>query len=45
MDDETLCPLREKLVLLEPVDLKEHRVLAERAVPQDPLDPPEHRFV
>lgn len=34
---------REKLVLLEAVDLKEHRDLAERPVPQDPLDPPEHR--
>lgn len=39
------CPVREKLVLLEPVELKEHRDPVVRLVPQDLLDLLEHRFV
>lgn len=40
-----MFPVREKLVLLEPVELKDNRDPAERPVPQDLLDPLEHRFV
>lgn len=40
-----LCPVREKLVLLVPADLRAHRDPVERLVPQDLPDPPEHRFV
>lgn len=43
--NELSCLIREKLVLLEPVELKDNRDPAERPVPQDLLDPPEHRFV
>lgn len=40
-----LCPVREKLVPLVPADLRAHRDLVERLVPQDLPDLPEHRFV
>lgn len=40
-----LCAVREKLVLLEPVERKANRVPVERLVPQDLPDLLEHRFV
>lgn len=40
-----LCPVREKLVLLVPADLRARRDLVERLVPQGLPDLPEHRFV
>lgn len=40
-----LCPVREKLVLLVPVDLRANRDPVERLVPQDLLDLLELRFV
>lgn len=43
--NDLLCPVREKLVQLEPVDLKEHRDPVERLELQDLLDLLAHRFV
>lgn len=40
-----LCPIREKLDLLEIVELKDNRDPGERLVVRDLLDLPEHRFV
>lgn len=40
-----LCPIREKLGLLEIVELKDNRDPAERLVVRDLLDLLEHRFV
>lgn len=42
---DLLCPVREKLVLLESVELKDNRDPVERPVLQDLLDLLEHRFV
>lgn len=41
----SLCPIREKLDLLETVELKDNRAPVERLVAQDLLDLLEHRFV
>ena len=42
---DLFCPVREKLVQLVPVDLKEHRDLVERPVLQDLPDLLVHRLV
>lgn len=42
---DMLCSVREKLVLLEPVELKDNRDPVERPVLLDLLDLLEHRFV
>lgn len=45
LTSDMLCSVREKLVLLEPVELKDNKDPVERPVLLDLLDLLEHRFV